>query len=196
MYVHQLLLHVLNIKNMKKITTLLLAATFGMIAFASESHKIKTDKSTVEYVGKKESGEHRGNFNIKEGHLDMDGDKITGGSFVIDLTSVTCTDMQGEWGEKFVQHLKAADFLNIELSATATLTIKSSEAKGAHKHHITAELEFRGVTKTITFDAEIKDHKATATIDFEQALWGITYSGKADDPIKPNSTINVSLELE
>jgi hypothetical protein len=43
---------------------------------------------------------------LKSGTLVMDGTKLKSGVIEIDMNTITCTDLQGEYADKLVGHLK------------------------------------------------------------------------------------------
>ena len=54
---------------------------------------VDINNSTVKWTGKKVLGQHEGLVSIKSGELTIEKDMIKGGSFVIDMTSISCTDI-------------------------------------------------------------------------------------------------------
>ena len=54
----------------------------------------------------------------------VNGGKIVGGTFVIDMNSITCTDIKDDqYNAKLVGHLKSDDFFGVEKFPTATFEI-------------------------------------------------------------------------
>src|SRR5919112_1869202 len=53
-------------------------------------------KSTLTWNAKKVGGEHSGNVKIAKGVLNIESDKLVGGNFVMDMTSITDTDITNE----------------------------------------------------------------------------------------------------
>ena len=101
----------MKLKNL--ILPVLMILTFSIFGNV-DPIKINTEKSSISWVGKKITGQHSGTISIKSGELIMDDDKLTGGSFVIDMSSITCTDIESEKKNKYlVDHLKAKDFFAI-----------------------------------------------------------------------------------
>ncbi|HLT42167.1 MAG TPA: YceI family protein, partial [Sphingobacteriaceae bacterium] len=63
---------------------------------------------------------------------------------------------------------------------------------------ISGNLTIRGVTKNITFDAEVKEASeetfvANADFNIDREEFGVSYQGKADDLISKEINIKVSL---
>ena len=108
---------------MKKI---IIAGLVAFIAFSFkgvdvEKKEVKTDQSKVVWKGYKVTGSHEGNITLKSGSLMFSDNKLSGGEFVMDMTSMTVTDLEGESKGKLEGHLKSDDFFGIEKYSTATL---------------------------------------------------------------------------
>lgn len=146
-------------------------------------HKLNTKNSKITWHGKKVSGKHEGTVLIKSGELKYNGTDLTGGEFVIDMTTINTTDLSGEWKQKLDGHLKSDDFFSTTKHKTAKLTIKDAQfGKGGH-WDVTADLTIKGVTKPVMFKADIskKGSKlvAKADIKFNRLDYGVKYnSGK------------------
>ena len=112
-------------KNFKTIVVALVVA-LGTITATAQDKKINTSKSTIGWVGKKVTGEHSGVISFKDGVLNFKNGKLTGGTFTVDMTSLTVTDLKaGEGKEKLEGHLKADDFFGTAKHATANLVFKT-----------------------------------------------------------------------
>ena len=154
--------------------------------FANHNHStltVNTKVSSVDWVGKKVSGQHTGGISIKEGAIHLHDGHLSGGKIVIDMASITCTDMQGEWADKLIGHLNSADFFDTKNHATATLDITSFKKTEGNMHIVSGNLTIKGITKPIKFPAtiEMKDGKlaAFAEMKIDRTLYDIKYgSGK------------------
>ena len=62
-------------KNLKTISVALVAFV-SVTSFAQVSKKVDAAKSTINWVGKKVTGEHSGNITLKEGTLIFKGKKL------------------------------------------------------------------------------------------------------------------------
>lgn len=164
---------------MKK-TLLLFTAFAGILFFSFKPHGTMTyrpdlEKSTVGWHAKKVTGEHMGNVKIKSGSIVVDHHAPTRGEFVIDMTSITCTDLKDAgYNAKLVGHLKSDDFFNVANHPEATLKIKSftpvAGAKaGEANYTIKADLTIKGITKEISFPAQmsVTDRMITAKADIK-----------------------------
>lgn len=72
--------------------------------------KVDASKSKITWLAKKVTGQHTGMIKVKSGSLKMNKGALSGGSFEIDMNSIECTDLQGEYAGKLVGHLKSDDF--------------------------------------------------------------------------------------
>jgi len=157
---------------------LIMAAAFTIL---QKEVKVDTNSSQIAWVGKKVTGQHNGTVNIKEGALEMEDGQVTGGSFVIDMTTIDVLDLEGEYKGKLMGHLRSDDFFSVEDHPTAKFIITSidkSEATDA-THFVAGDLTIKGITNKITFPANvtIQDGKANAKASFalDRTKWQVKY---------------------
>ncbi|HEV7382231.1 MAG TPA: YceI family protein [Dyadobacter sp.] len=166
--------------------------------------KVNTAKSELTWLGKKVAGEHTGKISLKEGTLTLDGAKLTGGKFVADLNSITCTDIADkEYNGKLIGHLKSEDFFSVEKHPTATFVVTKAVAKGADLYDVTGNLTIKGITKPVTFPVTVKTTaagaEATGKLVVDRSKYDIKYSSKSffdnlgDKVIDDNFSIDVKL---
>lgn len=180
------------------------AETSDNVQDAAMSHvatqlTVDTSQSSVQWTGRKVSGEHHGDVQIKSGTLSIEHGKLVGGNFVIDLTTITNHDLDGEYKGKLEGHLKSADFFDVDNHPEASFEITNVN-DGAEAGHvvISGNLTIRGVTKNITFDAQVQEVtdtavKATADFNIAREDWGVNYAGQADDLISKEINFKVTL---
>jgi polyisoprenoid-binding protein YceI len=151
------------------------------------------DGSTLTWVGAKVTGKHEGGFKTFKGALEVvDGDLTKSRVKVdIDLASVF-TD-----SEKLVAHLKNADFFAVDQFPTARFVSTGFKKGEGTRVEVTGELTLRGVTKPISFPADVTlgeaqaDVKAEFTINRQQ--FGVAYPGKPDNLI--SDEVRIALEV-
>jgi polyisoprenoid-binding protein YceI len=181
-------------KNLKTIAIALLVA-FGTTVTTAQTKKIDTEKSTINWVGKKVTGEHSGTVNFKEGMLIFKNGKVAGGNFTVDMASLVSTDLSGEWKGKLEGHLKSEDFFGTEKNPTSTLKFTKIAAKANGVYTVTADLTIKGITNPITFDLVTKGNTATTTLKINRTKYGIKYgSGSFFDNLG-DKTINDDFDL-
>ena len=123
-------------------------------------------------LGKKVTGQHNGTVNFKDGALVFKGNKLVGGTFTVDMTSLTATDLSGEYQGKLNGHLKADDFFGTDKFPTATLVFKKIGAKSANVYTATADLTIKGITQPVTFDMTVNGNTATTTFNVDRTKYG------------------------
>jgi len=158
------------------IIAMLCTATFA----AKGSMSIDTTASKLQWNATKVSGSHNGQIKLKEGSLVFRDRDLVGGEFVIDMSSITCDDIESkEYNKKMVNHLNSDDFFSVNKFKTAKLVIKSSRlGKGGH-FDVEGDLTIKGITKPVMFKANINHAKkgvtAIAEIKFNRTHYGIKY---------------------
>jgi polyisoprenoid-binding protein YceI len=141
-----------------------------------KSKTINVDNSTITWKAYKVTGEHQGDLKIKSGELQFAEDILVGGSFVIDMTTINTTDLEGEWKDKLDGHLKSADLFDIANHETATLKITKVAAKGTlGDYKIMGDLTIKGTTAPIKFYANIGDKEAKADVKVDRTEYNIQY---------------------
>ena len=164
----------------KNALSLVLSVFTGLTALAStpvdnEVKQVKTSESTVTWKGYKVTGSHHGTIALKEGSLIFDGDKLTGGEFVVDMPTLVSNDLQGEYKGKLENHLKSDDFFGVEAHPTSKLVFTSVKATGKNSYEVTGDLTVKGKTNPVTFDISIYGNKATATMKVDRSLYDVKY---------------------
>jgi polyisoprenoid-binding protein YceI len=162
-------------KNLKSIA-LALSVVFTIATATAQTKKIDASKSAINWVGKKVTGEHSGTVNFKDGAIVLKGKKLAGGTFTVDMTSLTATDLQGEYQGKLNGHLKSEDFFGTEKYPTATLVIKKIGTKSTNLYTVVADLTIKGITKPVTFDMAVNGNSATAAFKVDRTKYDIKYN--------------------
>ncbi|MFN7314019.1 MAG: YceI family protein [Bacteroidota bacterium] len=201
---------------MKKLSILAAIAGLAMTVIATTSPKkenaatLKLDaaQSTFKWHAKKVTGEHWGYVKFSDGVVTVENKKLTGGTFNVDMSTIDCQDLQGEYNGKLIGHLKSDDFFSVDKFKTSTLKIKTlspiAGAKaGSNNYNVTADLTIKGITKEVAFPAQIivaKDKViANAEFDIDRTAYDIKYgSGKffeglGDKMINDNFNVKVRI---
>ena len=163
----------------KSILSIALTLVFGFTATANltedDRKEVNAEKSTVTWKAYKVTGSHTGTVTLQSGALDFDGDKLTGGEFTVDMTSINTTDLEGDYKNKLDGHLKSADFFGVDTHTTSTMKFTKVEASGKNSYKVTGDLTIKGITKPVTFDVSIYGSKATATLKVDRAAYDVRY---------------------
>ncbi|GAA4975578.1 YceI family protein [Algibacter aquimarinus] len=168
-------------KIIKKLAILTLVSVFT-VSFTSiekEKKEIKTDKSEVVWKGYKVTGSHEGTIDIKSGSLVFERDKLTGGEFVIDMTTISSTDLEGEYKGKLDGHLKSDDFFGVVNHPTAKLVFKSVTVSGKNAYDVVGDLTIKNKTNPVNFKISIYGNKATASLKVDRTKYDVRYGSSS-----------------
>ncbi len=147
---------------MKKLLFLPLLAVLAMAAKVADNYNVDVNSSSIVWKGYKVTGQHTGTVKVKNGNLTWDAGKLTGGSFEIDMNSITCTDLDGEYAGKLVGHLKSDDFFGSAKYPTAKFVINKAipqDTKGNYK--IVGNLTIKEKTNEVKFLAAVNESNGT-----------------------------------
>jgi len=173
------------------------AASISLFSFVPKAKNadvvtfnVTAQKSKVDFTGSKKSDFHTGYFPIKSGSVQVNGGKLVGGNFVIDIAGLKVTDAGG--GEKLQGHLTSGDFFDIAKVGfgEASFTISSVVYTKADRATIKGDLNLKGIKAPVTFTAVIRnaDDKgffAEAFMPFDRTLFGINYGvGMIDSEVQ------------
>lgn len=136
---------------------------------------IDTNESNIKWMAKKVTGEHEGNINLIEGSLEMDGDKISGGNFSVDMTSISCTDLTGEYKGKLEGHLKSDDFFSVDKFPKASLIITNSEKKMENHYVMSGALTIKGITHPIDFEMHVEGNTAMTKLVVNRSKYDVRF---------------------
>ena len=190
----------MKMKNYLK-TGLVFVLAITTLAFTNISEKnVDVTNSTVTWKGYKVTGQHDGTILLKEGVLSFESNKLVGGKFVIDMTTITNSDLSGGMKGKLEGHLKSDDFFGVEKHPTATLVIKKAESHGNH-YTVTGDLTIKNITNQITFDMTVENNKASAALKIDRSKFDVRYGSPSffndlqDKAIYDEFDINVNLSF-
>ncbi len=162
--------------------SLALAMVFGVATatepVADEKKEINTDASTVTWKAYKVTGSHTGTLELETGSLMFDGEKLTGGEFTVDMSTLVSTDLKDdpESKGKLEGHLNSEDFFHTEEHATSKLVFTKVKSTGKNSYEVTGDLTIKDITKPVVFDVSVYGSKATATVKVDRTNYDIKYN--------------------
>jgi polyisoprenoid-binding protein YceI len=200
-------------KELLKYTIISLLLLLSVSMTAQESIKVNTRESLINWMGKKPVREHKGTVRLSGGELTVNKNEVTGGSFTIDMPTITDIDLKDPNDKnKLESHLKSADFFDVGKFPTAKFVItritKNTGTAGNKDlkttHRVEGDLTMKGVTKKISFDASInflngKFTASTPEFTINRTEWGVNYqsksvmSGIVDQFIYDDITLSIEL---
>lgn len=146
----------------------------------NQTFKIAVAQSNIDWTGRKVTGAHNGTIGIKSGELVLQNGKLTGGNFVVDVTSIKILDVTDPATNKqFWGHLASDDFFSLEQHPEATFVITNVAAKENNAYDITGDLTIKGITHSVKFKAALNQNgdtiTATGRITIDRTLYGIKF---------------------
>lgn len=168
-------------KAIKNIAVIALISIVGAAFTTADvvEKSIKVEASKVIWKGYKVTGSHEGTIAIENGTLTFDDDKLVGGEFVIDMTSIENTDLEGDYKTKLEGHLKSDDFFGVETHPTASLVFTNVKASGKNAYDITGDLTIKGISKPVNFTMAIYGSKANATLKIDRSEYNVRYGSSS-----------------
>lgn len=151
--------------------------------------------SKVEFVGAKVTDKHEGSFGAFTGTVNVVDNAIERSTINVEIDTASLNVEPA----KLAGHLKSPDFFDVAQypKARFTSTAIVAGAQNGATHTVTGNLELHGVTKTITFPANLRLTATGAEGDAEFGInrkdWNIVYPGMPDDLIKDEVLIKLTI---
>jgi polyisoprenoid-binding protein YceI len=173
---------------MRKLASITLFVLLSFSSFAQGNSSGKTDidlrQSKLEWTGKKLGGEHYGEIQLSSGNLTFTKNKLTGGSFEMDMTSITCADItDSKSNKRLIDHLKSEDFFSVVRFPTSKFVITNVEPKSTNEYTVTGNLTIKGKTNPITFTAKVNSINnqivAEATLTFDRSKYDVKFGSQS-----------------
>lgn len=163
-----------------------------IISIASQSApadelNLVLEESSIEFVGSKPDGKHKGGFKKFESSAIADFEDPTRSSLNIQI------DTKSLWSddEKLTNHLKSPDFFNVRKHPSITFeSIEIVHGEGeTPKAKINGDMNMLGQSVPIEVPilAEVTEEtvKVTAEFSIDRTKWGMVYGkGKIEDEVK------------
>jgi polyisoprenoid-binding protein YceI len=163
----------------------------------AETLTITPNNSKVEFVASKVTRTHNGSFKQFGGAIDLVNNAVEPSRVTIDIDAASVvTDDDG-----LTKHLQTPDFFDVAKYPKATFTSTKIEPRtaGGGTHNITGNFDLHGVKKSINFPATIQVTADKVTVNAEFSVnrkdWGLVYPGKADDLIRDEVLIKLTLNV-
>lgn len=176
----------------KGLLLIAVALIFTLVSFNAKektTYQVDVKSSTLKWTGYHlaKSYEHNGNVHLKSGNLEVENGKITGGNFVIDMTSITNSDLTDtKKNKKLVDDLKSERFFGIDNFPEAKLVINSVDGVKA-----LGEITIREITEPISFDINISKiseskFEASAVLNINRIKHEVMYGWSIENAMLSN----------
>ena len=148
---------------------------FSLFAFSQTNFDL--EKSKVKWTGKKiTNASHWGHINFTKANITFDGDVISKGNFIVDMTSISVDDISGGGKNRLESHLKDDDFFSVDKFNNAELEILKKSEMIDNKYQVDANLTIKGITNPITFEmTQVEDGSYKAILIFDRSKYDVQY---------------------
>ncbi|PKV52347.1 polyisoprenoid-binding protein YceI [Aquimarina sp. MAR_2010_214] len=169
-------------------------------------YNVDVASSSIHWTGSKPTGKHSGTLSLANGTFEAKEGKVMSGSFVIDMTSINVTDLEGDEKTELEGHLKGETeetedhFFNIAKFPKAAFEITGiSEKEG--KTYIEGNLTLKDIKKNISFPATTSVEGNIMTLDTEvftinRTDWSVNYASKSVFGDLGDRFINDDIEIK
>ena len=145
--------------------------------FAFSQTNFDLEKSKVKWTGKKiTNASHWGHINFTKAYITFDGDAISTGNFIVDMTSISVDDISGGGKNRLENHLKDDDFFSVDKFNNAELEILEKSEMIDNKYLVEANLTIKGITNPIKFEmTQVDDDSYKAKLIFDRSKYDVLY---------------------
>lgn len=170
-------------------------------SYAQEQLHIEPLKSELKWFGVDvlNVGGHHGIVHFKKGHFIKTNNKITGGSFILDMNTIASIEKNGvDYDNQLVNHLKNEDFFDVKKFSTAKLVIMDTNYYDATHLLVMANLTIKEITLPIKFQAEVdfQNQQMTTKFEIDRTRWGITYESQTYSVRLKDKAISDMIDFE
>ncbi|MHA6696152.1 YceI family protein [Chryseobacterium sp. A301] len=178
-----------------------IASETGTVVTGNEGvvYTLDTLNSRMEWIGykvfKSQNTSHFGSIKFESGEITVHEGKLESGKFVADLNSLENIDLKDdpEQQQKLENHLKSADFFEVDKFPTASyeITQVSAVAEGDYNTILDGNLTMKGITKPVQFRANVTVNGNEVSIaseptDIKREDFGVKFQVPAQNGIIKN----------
>jgi polyisoprenoid-binding protein YceI len=168
----------------------------------AQTYTVNPKTSSLQWHGKKVTGEHFGFISLKEGNMTMSKDQITGGKFIIDMNSITNSDIKDPgYNTKLVNHLKSDDFFGAAKYPVAVLELVNSTPFKDNEAAVEGKLTIKNITHPVSFTVKRAGSIYSAMIVVDRSKYDVRYGsgsffeGLGDNMIYDEFKMTVSISV-
>ena len=148
-------------------------------------YTVDAEASRMEWAGRNANSRHMGTVNIAKGMVDIRDCTITG-TVDIDMNTIHNINLEGDELQPVLEaHLRSDDFFFTKLFPKAVFTISEAQSMEpawltALNYHVRGELNLRGVSAELEFDATVAPLECgafalEAHFDIDRTRWNVIY---------------------
>ncbi len=196
---------------MKKLLALLLIAT-SIVSCGTKNQKqtdynVNETLSKAEWKGSAPDHFHIGSFKVTGALTATSAGKVTGGDFVIPISSIQDYDLPDPVRQTLLEDLKSPNFFNLVTHPYAKFhvtkaepytTTDTSAVKNAN-YMLTGDFSMIGQTHSISFPVKVNTYAngivAEATFNINRKQWGMNIYGDPSKPLYILPDVNIHLTV-
>tara|TARA_R110000868_G_scaffold330120_3_gene591042 strand:- start:936 stop:1592 length:657 start_codon:yes stop_codon:yes gene_type:complete len=201
LFISVLSFSIIGCKDKAKEATTTEAEEVTEVTAEAVKYTVNLDSSSIAWTGFKPTGSHNGMIGIENGTFNIEDGKISGGSFKIDMSTITVLDIPAEekGNGKLVGHLTSADFFDVEKYPSAAFEITDlQDVEG--KMMLSGNLTLKEAKNNVTFPVSVT-HEGDAmtltseTFTIDRTKWNVEYGSKSIFDNLGDKFINDDIEL-
>ncbi len=160
----------------KRIITITLTLTSIVFSY-SQSLTANQTQCLIRWYGEELTGKtHFGNLSFKEGQIELQDGLIIGGTFVVNMTSLSVEDLTGGAKARLEGHLRSDDFFSVDKYPEATLNITQKAKVEGDVQKLYGELTIKGIKHPVDFTIILGDKKtAIANLTFDRSKYNVRF---------------------
>lgn len=117
-------------------------------------------------------GEHFGLIKIKSGTLNIEKQQA---EVIVDMDSIDVANLDGEWKDKLMNHLRSDDFFSVKKYQTAILKINKMTKNKNGSYQAVGTLQIKNITQPISIEVKEEKGEYTGELTFNRTLFDIKY---------------------
>lgn len=177
--------------------------TPGQEESVSDSFQVDPEQSLVYWSGSSPSGPHNGLVKMAGGELYFQGDLLISGEIRVDMRTIENLDIQEEVDRKDLEdHLKDADFFNVDTFPVAVFRILSAETSGDTLNNLTVNgsMTIKGITQDLNIRGNIQKTEQRVFVSIpefaiDRTQYNIMYQSKKILPSIKDGFIDDEISL-
>lgn len=167
---------------------------------SGDTLNVNLSNSNIYWKGTKMrgTGKHEGEIQLKNGFFITQNKHIIGGQFTIDMRTIEVKDIPKTDPipiKKLTNHLKNADFFDVEKYPTATFEIIDVKQTNSDSLQVFGNLTLKNIIKHIAFKALYVNNSFSTTFSIDRFQWHIAYEGSWTNKTLVDKDIELTIEL-
>jgi len=167
------------------------------LVFAKNGYKILPEQSQLEWFCDK----HTGIVLLKEGELQTENGKLSGGSFIIEMDSIYDIDIENNLMRGTLENiLRSEDFFDVKKYPQSEFNITEINNEQGNIFHIKGNLKIKSIEKPVAFKCIINISGDTLLAQTEKFIinrtdWGIIHMSKSHQKSENEFVFTDSLQF-